>query len=108
MTAPSVPIFDLQLYLWCVAGIIISIVLPPLWAYVKEQFAPPAGAARGLAQIAVFWPIMKPYLALGVVSAVTALLLVMLLGDTIADPKAALLTGYAWDSTLQKFRSSGS
>lgn len=45
-----------------------------------------------------------PYFLLGVASMLTALLIVALLADTLKDHRAALLAGYAWDSTLQKLR----
>jgi hypothetical protein len=34
----------------------------------------------------------------------TAFLIVAFLGDTLKDYRAALVAGYAWDSTLQKMR----
>ena len=37
-------------------------------------------------------------------SALTALLVVAFIGDNLMDPRAAILAGYAWDSTLQKMR----
>ena len=49
-----------------------------------------------------FWRIIAPYLLLGVASAVTAILIVAAMGDTLKDYRAALLAGYAWDSTLAK------
>ena len=92
---------DVTIYLWCVVGIVISVVLPPLWAVVRQHFPDPA-LSKGMA--ADIWDIARPYLALGAASALTALLLVAFLGDSLVDPRAAILAGYAWDSTLQKLR----
>lgn len=92
---------DLSIYFWLLVGVIISAVLPGIWAYVRTQF-PTGSEPKGLA--ASYWTIAKPYLALGLASALTSLLLAAFLGDSLVDPRAAILAGYAWDSTLQKFR----
>jgi MFS family permease len=92
---------NLSVYLWCLVGIVISAVLPSVWAYVRTHF-PADPAQKSIAE--TYWTLAKPYLALCVASALTALLLVAFLGDTLVDPKAAILAGYAWDSTLQKLR----
>jgi len=48
---------------------------------------------------------IKPYLALGLFSLLTALLVVAFLGDTLgSDWRPAFVAGYAWDSTLQKVK----
>lgn len=93
---------DLGIYGRCVLGIVISVVLPPLWAVVRQRFPADGATPKGLA--ADIWDITRPYLALGAASALTALLLVAFLGDNLVDPRAAILAGYAWDSTLQKLR----
>ena len=92
---------NVTIYAWCVLGIVISVVLPPLWAVVRQRF-PDQAQSKGMA--ADIWDISKPYVALGAASALTALLLVAFLGDSLVDPRAAILAGYAWDSTLQKLR----
>ena len=48
------------------------------------------------------WEAAKPYVALGIGSMLTALLIMAFAGDSLNTWKAALLAGYAWDSTLQK------
>ncbi|RYE09504.1 MAG: hypothetical protein EOP22_08540 [Hyphomicrobiales bacterium] len=93
---------DFGIYGWCVLGIVISVVLPPLWAVVQQRFPANGATPKGLA--ADIWYLTKPYLALGAASALTALLLLAVLGDNLVDPRAAILAGYAWDSTLQKLR----
>lgn len=94
---------DIQLYLFCLLGIFISIVLPGLWAYVR-QFFPAGGAGQPHSLPVELLQAIKPYAALGAASALTAILLFYFLRDTITDPRAALLAGYAWDSTLQKLK----
>lgn len=86
---------DLEIYLYCVAGIIVSIVLPIL----KGLLPKPAGVATGAT---AFWDFAKPYLIVGLFSLITGLLIVAFTGDTLTDWRAAVLAGYAWDSTLQK------
>lgn len=93
---------DLTIYLWCLVGIFVSAVLPGLWTYVRQHFPVDPAAPKGMAAGA--WEIAKPYVALGAASALTGLLLVAFLGDSLTDPRAAILAGYAWDSTLQKLR----
>ncbi len=93
-------LFDMvfvQTYLTVVLGIAISVVLPILRQYLPKP-------RRGIAARDV-WDIARPYVILGVFSLVVGLLIVALLGDTLADWKLALLAGYAWDSTLQKLSS---
>lgn len=97
------------IYGWCVLGIMISVVLPILWQAVYRYFPkePPAmrGTLTGFAPIVEdIWKIILPYLLLGLASALAAVLIIAVLGDTIKDYRAAILAGYAWDSTLQKLR----
>ena len=82
-------------YLWCVAGIIISIVLPILKAMLPK---PPAAAAA-----ASLWETVKPFVVVGLFSALAAILIIAFAGNNL-DWKSALLAGYAWDSTLQRIR----
>lgn len=83
------------IYLWCVAGIVISIVLPILRAMLPKP--PTAAAAVSL------WQTVKPFVVVGLFSALAASLIVAFAGDNL-DWKSALLAGYAWDSTLQRIR----
>lgn len=90
------------IYFWCLVGIAISAVLPSLWAYVRITF--PAGPAPKGFDTPAYWDLLRPYAGLAAASALTALLLIAFLGDALVDPRAAILAGYAWDSTLQKLR----
>jgi hypothetical protein len=82
-----------EIYLFVSAGVVVSIVLPIL-----RGLLPKPKAAR----VAGVWPILKPYVVVGAFSLLTGLLIVALLGDAMQDWRAAVLAGYAWDSTLQK------
>jgi hypothetical protein len=61
---------DLWQYEFCIVGIIISVLLPPLWAFVKSKFQPPQpGDTKGFgAAVASVWALLLPYLALGAAS----------------------------------------
>jgi hypothetical protein len=48
------------------------------------------------------WTLFLPYLALGLASTLTSIILIAVVGDKIASAAGAVLAGYAWDSTLQK------
>ena len=91
---------DLTLFLWCVLGVIISVVLPPILQYVRKAFSKIELAVDGR-QI---WEDFKPYVLLGVASVFVSIILFAAIGDTITDWKTALLAGYLFDSTLQKIR----
>jgi hypothetical protein len=82
-----------QMYMLAVLGILISVALPIL------KRALPRVAKDGLGDL---WEVAKPYLAVGAFSLLTALLVIAFAGDTIKTWQAALLAGYAWDSTIQK------
>ncbi len=96
--------FNLAIYLWCCAGIVVSVLLPVIWVAVRKAFPAPASTAAVRVDVQKYWPTVRPYLLLGVASAMTALIVVFALGDQLATPQAAVLAGYAWDSTLQKLR----
>ena len=84
----------LDLYLMVVAGIAISIVLPILRKAIPiPEFALSKDG---------FWKFVKKILIIGVFSLLTGLLIVAFFDESLLDWKAALLAGYAWDSTLQK------
>jgi hypothetical protein len=89
------------IYLACVIGILISIVLPILRGLLPKPPPPPTAAAAPTFLTAL-WDLAKPYLVVGLFSLLTALLIIALAGDALIDQKTALLAGYAWDSTLQK------
>ena len=89
----------LFIYLGCVLGIVISIVLPILRALLPR---PPVAAAAPPKFMVALWNYAKPYLVVGVFSLLTAFLIIALTGETVNTFKAGLLAGYLWDSTLQK------
>jgi hypothetical protein len=93
-----------SIYFWCLLGIIISALLPSLWSYVRLRFPAASDATARTIDLPGFLELVRPYAALAVASALTALLVVAFLGDSLPDPRAAILAGYAWDSTLQKLR----
>jgi hypothetical protein len=92
---------QLYVYFWVMLGIIISVLLPIMWTQLKRYF--PVSATSKL-PIASIWTVVKPYVILGIASGLTSILIVAFLSDQLADYRAALLAGYAWDSTLQKLR----
>jgi hypothetical protein len=93
---------DLIIYLWCVLGIVISIVLPILRGLLPKPPALLGAAAAPVSFLTALWIQAKPYLVVGAFSLLTGFLIVALTHGSLTDPKAALLAGYAWDSTLQK------
>ena len=93
-------------YLWCALGIILSIVLPILRAMLPKPLS--ASEAKGvpvaIGYLQRIWPVVRPYLVIGLFSLFTAVLIVAAAGSSIEEWtwNIAVLTGYAWDSTLQK------
>ena len=85
----------IELYLWAAAGVVISIALPILRRLLPQP---------GPADLKGPWDAIRPYVVIGGFSLLTALLVVALLGDAVKDWRAAMLAGYAWDSTLQKVK----
>jgi hypothetical protein len=90
--------FPRDIYFICAVGIVISVILPILRAMLPK---PPGPDGRGAIEI---WEAIKPYIILGIFSLVSAILIVAASGETLKDWRAALLAGYAWDSTLQKLK----
>ena len=91
--------FPWGIYLMCAVGVVISVVLPILRALLPK---PPTDIDdRPAARV---WEQIKPYLVLGAFSLVGAILIVAASGESLKDWRAALLAGYAWDSTLQKLK----
>ncbi len=89
-------------YLVCAVGIAVSVVLPILRAMLPK---PPQNLVAGMPPGGI--SAAKPLLILGLFSLVGAILIVAGAGDTLQDWRAALLAGYAWDSTLQKLKPLG-
>jgi len=98
------PTINVTIYLWCLAGIAVSALLPGLWHYVRLRFPSTPDAMPKTIDLPGYWELLRPYAALGLASALTALLVVAFVGDSLTDARAAILAGYAWDSTLQKMR----
>jgi hypothetical protein len=98
MLSSEVTFTILQTYSWCVVGILVSIVLPILMQLLPK----PAGSAKQ--SLATFWEQAKPFVIVGLFSLLTGLLIVAFTWGTLKDWRAALLAGYAWDSTLQKLK----
>ena len=95
MQLPDIP-FPWAIYFTCALGIVISVILPILRALLPKP-SPDQGT----------WDVIKPYVILGVFSLVAAILIVAASGESLKDWRAALVAGYAWDSTLQKLRALG-
>jgi hypothetical protein len=87
-----------QIYVTCALGIVISVLLPIL----RQSLPRPTTAVAPESFLGDLWKVARPYLALGLVSLLGAFLIVAFLGDSLMDWRAALVAGYAWDSTLQK------
>lgn len=111
-----------QVYLGCVAGVVLSIVIPVLSKAVRKEFdllqsggkagpglnaLPPPETQGGMLHsawnvLSAVWPAARPYALLGAFSLLVALLVVAFLGDALTDWRSALIAGYLWDSTVQK------
>ena len=90
----------IQIYSWCVLGILISILLPIVRGLLPRP--PAVGAHAAANSFTAFWNHAKPYAVVGLFSLLTGFLIVAFTWGTLHDWRAALLAGYAWDSTLQK------
>ena len=92
-----------RIYLTCALGVFMSVILPVIrqWIIKPKPELAMEGATSSLAPI---WKATRPYFATGLFSLIVALLLIAFLQDQLTDWRAALLAGYAFDSTLQKLR----
>lgn len=84
----------LQAYLLVSGGILISVLLP----IVRQLYPKPSTEELRFQRRKD----VRMYVALGIGSMLTALLVVAFTSDSLTSWRAALLAGYAWDSTLQK------
>lgn len=84
-------------------GVAISVLLPILIAAVKKAFPNPN--ALNIHVSASIWSVAKPYLLLGAFSIVVGALIALLMPQT--SVQLAVLSGYAWDKTLQTMRDAG-
>lgn len=89
------------IYGFCALGVFISVLLPILRRALPKPDGTPAGLSALLPRV---WACAKPYVVTGIFSLVVAVLLVAFLQDQLTDWRAALLAGYAADSTLQKMK----
>jgi hypothetical protein len=85
-----------QVYGFCVLGILVSVVLPLLRKMLPGQ--------SGVAGLESVWTAVKPYVVIGAFSLIVGVLIVAFGGDAVKkwSWQTAILAGYAWDSTLQK------
>jgi len=90
----------METYYYVVAGILISFVLPILRALLPNPSVHFSSNSTFIEET------VKPYLVIAAFSLVSAVLVCAGLPDGI-DCKAALLAGYAWDSTVQKMHGAG-
>jgi len=78
-----------------VLGVFIAVVLPPLSAYIKQQFQPKAAVID-----------LKKYVALFAFCSIVGLLVLAFFRQAQPDNEityfAALLAGYTWESTVEK------
>jgi len=89
----------LEKYLIVVGGIVISLALPVLWGYYKER-----RGGSGTAESKGFFKKYKIYFVVAAISASTGIILLAMIGhETIQSWESALLAGYGYDSTIQKF-----
>lgn len=91
----------ITIYLFCVVGVMISILLPIL----RQALPRPANSVAGIDGILPrIINTAKPYMALGLFSLVVAALVLAVFYDSLTDWRAAILAGYTADSTLQKLK----
>jgi hypothetical protein len=93
-------------YIWVALGVALSVLIPTLVRAVGVAFPSTSNGplnllanrtnATSVSQFA------RPYLLLAAMSLTVGLLIVAFAHFT--DGRAALIGGYAWDSTLQKIR----
>ena len=93
-----------ETYLICSLGVLISVLLPVLRQYLPEV-SKEKGETSGLGgPLHTFWLVARPYFVMGIISLLIGLLVVAAMQETLTDWRAALLAGYAGDSTIQKLR----
>jgi hemoglobin-like flavoprotein len=91
-------IVPLHIYLWCVLGIGVSVLLPILTALLPKPLGRTL-AAGVMAEV-------RPYIVTGLFAAIAAVVVIAAAGEAAKawTNAAALVAGYSWDSTLQKLR----
>lgn len=102
--APATPISDLYAFLGIVFGVVLSVAVPVAYKTLK----PATGTAEGVGEtISWFASVLKPYLKIAGASLVLGfltLLVVKYTGGSFKNWIEAVMTGYLWDSTVQKVR----
>lgn len=92
----------IQVYLTVSFGVLIAIVYPGLYRYVRKEFPPEAGV--GVPQ----WlqALLKKYLALLALCLLSALIVMAIYKNQKPDVQisfwAALALGFAWESCVEK------
>jgi hypothetical protein len=101
----------LQTWAFCALGVLISVLLPIVRNNIPLQGAGVGDAGRRLTRseriVAILrrvWIVSKPFVFVGLFSVLTAFIVILFLLETLTDWKAAVLAGYAWDSTVQKLK----
>ena len=93
-------------YLLCAAGVLASILLPLLYALLPKMKL--GEATYGTYSLAGLRPLVAPILITAVVSLIISLLTALIVlgasGGSLSSPFAAILAGYASDSTLQRLK----
>ncbi|MCC5600632.1 hypothetical protein [Nostoc favosum] len=97
---------DIELYVWFVAGILLSTLVPVAVKWIKEVSDT---TSHGFGdQLAKVWHFAKPYFRAMLGSMVLGLLILALYRSGqggqagIKHWATALIYGYSWDSTVQK------
>lgn len=90
---------DTGTYFAVAGGIVISVIYPILRQALPR---PKAGLAGVPALLPRIWDATKPYLATLIFALITAPLIMAFLGDRIDSLSSALLSGFAWQATIEK------
>lgn len=97
----TVHLNDWQSFIWIVLGVILSVTVP-----IAVKVLKPKVELQGTSSSRSFkWA--EPYIKTGAASVVVGfltLITVRYTGGNFTDWTQALMTGYLWDSTLQKVR----
>ena len=103
---------DPELFLYMVLGIMTSVIMPNLWKAVREYFPKERGSMGQTIWrfVQTVWRLGKKYVILAICSMVTGVLLLAIYkfilakggGIIIQDWWSAFLSGYGWDSIIQR------
>ena len=84
----------MSIYFSVAVGIVISVLLPLLRAFLPK---PPKAL-----ESARSWEGIRPYVVTGVFSLLAAIIILAWMGDQLDSWSTAVIAGYTWDSTFQK------